>query len=91
MPGDRFRTTASTRPEFWQATFVASVERELLLGTNWHSATLWERGLRKPWQVEVAADLPSAWLRRGAILPPHIAKRSREAGLEQNHQPREVS
>lgn len=66
--GCRYTTTPSTRQEFWQAKFRAnmardSAVRDALLDKGWRVATVWECALRKPEQVEVAADLLAEWLR----------------------------
>lgn len=65
--GCRYTTTPATRPEFWQAKFAAtmardSAVREELTQAGWRVATVWECALRKSDQVEIAADLLSAWL-----------------------------
>ena len=64
-----YTTTPSTRPEFWQAKFAGNVARDstvraALLSDGWRVSTVWECALRKPEQVEAAADLLASWLRR---------------------------
>ena len=64
-----YTTTPSTRPEFWQAKFGVNVARDstvraALLADGWRVSTVWECTLRKPEQVEAAADLLASWLRR---------------------------
>ena len=66
--GCRYTTTPSTREDFWRAKFEANVARdeavrEKLLDDVWRVATVWECALRKSDQVNVSADLVSAWLR----------------------------
>src|SRR5690606_26944754 len=66
--GCRFTTHPSTRPEFWRTKFASNVlrdktVREALLSAGWRVATLWECALRKPKQVELAAELLDKWLR----------------------------
>lgn len=66
--GCRYSTTPSTRPEFWQAKFDANVARDssvrtTLLDDGWRVGTVWACALRKPEQVEKAADLSAGWLR----------------------------
>lgn len=66
--GCRYSTTPSTRPEFWQAKFDANVARDssvrtTLLEDGWRVGTVWACALRKPEQVEKAADLLAGWLR----------------------------
>lgn len=65
--GCRFTTTPSTRPEFWQAKFVANVVRDsavraTLIEAGWRMATVWECALRKQEQVEATTDRLDAWL-----------------------------
>jgi DNA mismatch endonuclease, patch repair protein len=65
--GCRYTTSPSTRPEFWQAKFEANVIRDsavrtTLLADGWRVATVWECALRKPDQVELAAERLAAWL-----------------------------
>uniref|UniRef100_UPI004047272E very short patch repair endonuclease n=1 Tax=Yoonia sp. TaxID=2212373 RepID=UPI004047272E len=67
----RFTTIPSTRPEFWQTKFEANVARDsavrgALLAAGWRVSTVWECAVRKPQQVEVAANLLAAWLGDGA-------------------------
>jgi DNA mismatch endonuclease (patch repair protein) len=66
--GCRYTTSPSTRPKFWSAKFDANVARDdavrgKLLEDRWRVATVWACALRKPDQVNVSADLLSAWLR----------------------------
>ncbi len=63
-----YATSPSTRPEFWQAKFGLNVARDssvraALLADGWRVSTVWECALRKPEQVEAAADLLASWLR----------------------------
>ena len=67
--GCRYTTTPSTRSEYWQAKFGGNVARDrtvrvALLADGWRVSTVWECALRKPEQVETAADLLASWLRR---------------------------
>jgi DNA mismatch endonuclease, patch repair protein len=70
--GCRYTTVPATRPEFWRAKFDANVARDSaarikLLEDGWRVATVWECALRKPDQVNVTADLLSAWLRSNEL------------------------
>jgi DNA mismatch endonuclease (patch repair protein) len=65
--GCRYTTTPSTRPEFWRAKFETNVARDsavrtALLDHGWRVSTVWECALRKPAEVELAADLLASWL-----------------------------
>ena len=65
--GCRFTTTPTTRSEFWNRKFAANMERDeairrQLLSSGWRVAVVWECALRKPDQVEVAADSVMNWL-----------------------------
>lgn len=65
--GCRYTTTPSTREDFWRAKFGANVARDeavraKLLEDEWRVSTVWECALRKPDQVNISADLVSAWL-----------------------------
>lgn len=65
--GCRYATMPSTRAEFWQRKFEANIARDaavrsILLVAGWRVATLWECALRKPQQVELAADKLGMWL-----------------------------
>lgn len=65
--GCRYSTTPLTRPEFWQAKFEANVARDssvwtTLLDDGWRVGRVWACALRKPEQVEKAADLLAGWL-----------------------------
>ena len=69
-PGCRYTSIPSTRPDFWQTKFEANVVRDnaargALLAAGWRVATVWDCAVRKPHQVEVAANLLTAWLRSG--------------------------
>lgn len=69
--GCRYATTPATRPEFWQTKFEANVARDSavhdqLLQAGWRVATVWECALRRPEQIELAANLLAAWLRSSA-------------------------
>ena len=69
--GCRYTTTPSTRPEFWQAKFDATVARDRsvhdqLLDGGWRVATVWECALRRPEETALAANLLAAWLRSSA-------------------------
>ena len=69
--GCRYATTPSTRAEFWQAKCEANLARDsavraALLETGWRVAMIWECALRKPEQVDLAADLMAEWLRGNA-------------------------
>lgn len=66
--GCRYTTTPSTRYEFWHAKFEANVARDSsirakLLEERWRIATVWECALKRPKQVDLAADLVATWLR----------------------------
>lgn len=70
-PGCRYTSIPSTRPDFWQTKFEVNVVRDnaargALLAAGWRVATVWDCAVRKPQQVEVAANLLAAWLRSGA-------------------------
>lgn len=63
----RHATIPATRPEFWNAKFEVNVARDAavkadLLGAGWRVATIWECALRKRWQIEESANLPTEWL-----------------------------
>lgn len=65
--GCRYTTTPATRTEFWQSKFADNVARdasvcEALTGAGWRVATVWECALRKPDQVDAAAELLAKWL-----------------------------
>lgn len=62
-----YATTPATHAEFWQAKFEANVARDAsvrgaLLEDGWRVATIWECALRKPEQVDAAAERLAAWL-----------------------------
>jgi DNA mismatch endonuclease (patch repair protein) len=67
--GRRYTATPSTRPYYWQAKFRGNVARDsavraALLADGWRVSTVWECALRKPAEVELAANLLASWLRR---------------------------
>lgn len=70
--GCRYTTTPSTRREFWQAKFTANVARDdsvigTLLEDGWRVAIVWECALRQVDNVNITADLLSAWLRSNEL------------------------
>lgn len=69
-PGCRYTTNPSTRPEFWQAKFAGTVERdqraiERLTENGWRVAVVWECALKQRQDAEVAGQL-ATWLRSNA-------------------------
>jgi len=65
--GCRYKTTPTSRQEFWTAKFEANVARDsvvraALLERGWRVAIVWECALRNPGQVLVASQRLSSWL-----------------------------
>jgi DNA mismatch endonuclease (patch repair protein) len=66
-PGCRYTTNPATRPEFWQAKFAGTVERdqraiERLSEDGWRVAVVWECALNQRQDAEVAERL-AEWLK----------------------------
>lgn len=69
----RYATTPTTRPDFWRAKFAVNVTRDdfvraTLLDSGWRVAVIWECALKKPEQVEKAAERLAEWLAGSATL-----------------------
>ncbi|WP_222012525.1 very short patch repair endonuclease [Rhizobium bangladeshense] len=63
----RLATTPATRPDFWNAKFSGTMERDArvhdaLLRSGWRVATIWECALRKPQDVSTVAEIVAKWL-----------------------------
>lgn len=68
-PGCKYTTNPATRPEFWQAKFQGTIERDKivfhkLFQQGWRIGVAWECALRRGQETEVAVAMAD-WLNNG--------------------------
>jgi DNA mismatch endonuclease (patch repair protein) len=68
-PGCKYTTNPATRPEFWEAKFQDTIERDKIAFDNlsrqgWRVGVVWECALRRGQETEVA-EIMGDWLMNG--------------------------